>query len=136
MNRKKSREIAMELLFGMTLNKNSIEETMEIFIDNYEDNIKEIDLEYIKGILELVNEKLLEIDEKISSVLENWKLERVSKVNLTILRLSVCELLYVEDIPDKVAINEGIELARRYSDQKSISFINGVLDKVFKKYSN
>jgi transcription antitermination protein NusB len=132
MNRKRSREIAMELLFGMTLSKNTLEETIETFIEDYEMNLKTIDLEYIKGILAKVEENITVIDQKIEEALTNWKIDRVSKVNISILRLAVAEMLYVEDVPEKVAINEAIELTKKYSDEKSVSFVNGVLDKAFK----
>ena len=132
MNRKRSREIAMELLFGMTLSKNTLEETIETFIEDYEMNLKTIDLEYIKGILAKDEENITVIDQKIEEALTNWKIDRVSKVNISILRLAIAEMLYVEDVPEKVAINEAIELTKKYSDEKSVSFVNGVLDKAFK----
>ena len=132
MNRKRSREIAMELLFGVTLSKNTIEETIETFVEDYEMNLNIIDLEYIKEILFKVEENKEVIDKKIEESLNNWKIDRISKVNLSILRLAIGEMLYIEDVPEKVAINEAIELTRKYSDEKSISFVNGVLDKVFK----
>lgn len=132
MNRKKSREIAMELLFGMTLSKNTLEETVEHFIEEYEMKLKTIDVEYIKNILEVVEKNKEIIDEKITVALVNWKLHRISKVNLTILRLAVAEMLYLEDVPEKVAINEALELTKTYSDEKSVAFVNGVLDNTFK----
>ncbi len=132
MNRKRSREIAMELLFGMTLSKNTLEETIETFVEDYEMNLNTIDLEYIKKILFKVEENKEAIDKKIEESLNNWKIDRISKVNLSILRLAIGEMLYIEDVPEKVAINEAIELTRKYSDEKSISFVNGVLDKAFK----
>lgn len=132
MNRKKSREIAMELLFGMTLSKNTLEETIEYFIEDYEMKLGTIDIEYIKNILEVVEKNKETIDEKITSALVNWKLDRISKVNLTILRLAIAEMLYLEDVPEKVAINEALELTKTYSDEKSVSFVNGVLDNAFK----
>lgn len=132
MNRKKSREIAMELLFGMTLSKNTLEETIEYFIEDYEMKLGTIDIEYIKNILEIVEKNKETLDEKITAALVNWKLDRISKVNLTILRLAIAEMLYLEDVPEKVAINEAIELTKTYSDEKSVSFVNGVLDNAFK----
>ena len=132
MNRKRSREIAMELLFGMTLSKNTLEETIETFIEDYEMNLNTIDLEYIKNILEKVNSNLAELDEKIEESLNKWKIDRVSKVNLTILRLALAEIMYCDDVPNAVAINEAIELTRKYSDEKSVAFVNGALDKVVK----
>lgn len=132
MNRKRSREIAMELLFGMTLSKNTLEETIETFIEDYEMKLNTIDLEYIKNILQKVNSNLNVLDEKIEESLNKWKIDRVSKVNLTILRLALAEVMYCDDVPDAVAINEAIEITKKYSDEKSVSFINGVLDKAVK----
>ncbi|WP_300384398.1 transcription antitermination factor NusB [Clostridium sp.] len=132
MNRKKSREIAMELLFGMTLSKNTLEETIETFIEDYEMKLNTIDLEYIKNILEKVSNNLNTLDEKIEESLNKWKIERVSKVNLTILRLALAEIMYCDDVPNAVAINEAIEITKKYSDEKSVAFINGALDKVVK----
>ncbi|WP_160688795.1 transcription antitermination factor NusB [Clostridium sp. C2-6-12] len=130
MNRKLSREKTMELLFGMTLSKDTIEEAIENFIDNYEGNIKEIDLTYVKQALIGIENNKEAIDKVIEENLHNWKLDRISKVNLSILRLSTYELLYDKEIPTNVAINEALEITRRYSDEKSVGFINGVLDKV------
>lgn len=130
MNRKLSREKAMELLFGMTLSKDTVEEAIENFVDNYEGNIKEIDLTYVKKTLIGVENNKEAIDEVIAANLHNWKIDRISKINLTILRLAAYELLYNEEVPKGVAINEALEITRKYSDEKSISFINGVLDKI------
>ena len=130
MNRKLSRDKTMELLFGMTLSKDTIEEALEGFVDNYEGDIKELDLTYIKQALIGIENNREAIDKLIEENLHNWKLERISKVNLSILRLSTYELLYDEEIPRGVAINEALEIARRYSDEKSVGFINGVLDKI------
>lgn len=130
MNRKLSREKSMELLFGMTLNKENVEETLETFIENYEGNIKDIDLTYVKQLLIGVDNKKEEIDEIISNNLHNWKIDRISKVNLSILRLAAYELLYSNEVPKGVAINEALEITRKYSDEKSVSFVNGVLDKI------
>lgn len=130
MNRKLSREKTMELLFGMTLSKDTIEEVVEGFVENYEENIKEIDLTYVKQALIGIEKHKEEIDKAIEVNLHNWKIDRISKVNLSILRLATYELLYDEEVPRNVAINEALEIARRYSDEKSVAFINGVLDKI------
>ena len=132
MKRQKSREKAMELLFSMELSKNSYEETIETFIEDYEMDLKTIDVDYIKNVVKVVTDNLEDIDSRIVNALVNWKLDRVSKVNLTILRLAVGEMLFVDDVPGSVAINEAVELTKKYSDEKSTSFVNGVLDKVLK----
>ncbi|MFL0166809.1 transcription antitermination factor NusB [Clostridium beijerinckii] len=130
MNRKLSREKAMELLFGMTLSKDTMEDVVEAFVENYEGDIKEIDLTYVKQVLIGVNNNKEAIDKVIQDNLHNWKIERISKVNLSILRIATYELLYDKEVPRGVAINEALEITRRYSDEKSVSFINGVLDKI------
>ena len=132
MKRQKSREKAMELLFSIEISKNSYEETIENFIEDYEMDLNTIDVEYIKNVVKVVTDNIEAIDEKIIQSLVNWKLDRVSKVNLTILRLAVGEMMFVEDVPGSVAINEAVELTKKYSDEKSCSFVNGVLDKVLK----
>ncbi|GEP62563.1 MULTISPECIES: transcription antitermination factor NusB [Clostridium] len=130
MNRKLSREKAMELLFGMTLSKDTMEDAVEAFVENYEGDIKEIDLTYVKQVLIGVSNNKEAIDKVIQENLHNWKIERISKVNLSILRIATYELLYDKEVPRGVAINEALEITRRYSDEKSVSFINGVLDKI------
>ncbi|MFQ6881332.1 transcription antitermination factor NusB [Clostridium sp.] len=132
MKRKRSREIAMELLFSMEISKNSYEETIECFVEDYEMDLKTIDLEYIKEVMKSVVDHKEEIDEIIKNSLINWTIDRVSKVNLTIVRLAIAEMLYINDVPEVVAINEAIELTKKYSDYKSVSFVNGALDKAFK----
>ena len=124
MKRKRSREIAMELLFSMEISKNSYEQTIESFIENYEMDLKTIDLEYIKEVMKSVTDYKEEIDEIIKNSLINWTIDRVSKVNLTIVRLAIAEMLYINDVPEVVAINEAIELTKKYSDDKSVSFVN------------
>lgn len=132
MSRKLSREKAMELIFSTMLTKESYNEAIETFVDNYEGNIKEVDLEYITEVLKGVEENKDSIDNLIKENLQKWKIERISKVNLAILRLAVYEMNYVNDVPEKVAINEALEITKRYSDEKSVSFVNGVLDKIYK----
>ena len=130
MNRKLSRDKTMELLFGMTLSKDTTQEAIEGFVENYEGDIKEIDLTYVKQALIGIENNKEAIDKIITENLHNWKLDRVSKVNLSILRLATYELLYDEQVPRAVVINEALEITRRYSDEKSVSFINGVLDNI------
>ena len=133
MSRTKSREKAMGILFGMEISKDTPEEAIEASLDNFEGDIEELDLDYIKEVLEGIENKKAEIDLIIKENLKNWKLERISKVNLTILRLGIYEMNYVEDVPGRVALNEALELGKIYSDQKGVAFINGVLDKVLKE---
>lgn len=132
MSRKVSREKAMELIFSIMLSKDSNEEAVENFVDNYEGDINELDLTYIKRVLAGVTTHTEEIEKEIEKYAENWKIDRISKINLAILKLGIYEMKYFDEVPDRVAINEAIEIAKKYSDQKSVSFINGVLDKILK----
>lgn len=130
MSRKKSREKAMEILFSMSLTKDAPNEAVESFVENYEEDIKELDLDYINNILNGIENNKEEIDALIEANLKNWKLNRISKVNLAILRIAVYEMKNLDDVPERVALNEALELCKRYSDEKSVSFINAVLDKI------
>lgn len=132
MSRKLSREKAMELIFSTMLTKESYDEAIETFVDNYEGNIKDIDLSYITEVLKGVEENKDSIDELIKANLQKWSIDRISKVNLAILRLALYEMKYLSDVPEKVAINEALEITKKYSDEKSVSFINGILDKIYK----
>ena len=119
MSRKDSREKAMEILFSMELTKDNDTEALENFVENYEEDINLLDLDYIKTVLKGVYENKNDIDKIIESNLQNWKLDRISKINLTILRMAIFEMNNLNDVPGKVAINEALELTKKYSDEKS-----------------
>lgn len=132
MNRRKSREIAMKLLFEMSINKENHEYILEIFKENTDLNLKDIDMDYVKKVLNGVEENIKDIDNNIEKYLINWKLYRLSKIDLAILRICTYEIFYEKEIPGKVSVNEGVELAKKYSEEKSFQFINGVLDRMIK----
>jgi len=133
MNRKKSRRVAMELCYSMEISKDEPSLVLENFLENYEEDKTVLDKEYIIKILNAVNENKTSIDAKIEAFLKGWKLSRISKVNLSILRLAISEMLYIDDVPKKVAINEALDVAKEYSDEKSVAFINGILDNIYKE---
>ena len=87
---------------------------------------------YIELLLETVQEHLPEVDRTLKSALDNWRLERLSVMDRSILRLAAAELLYLDEIPPKVSIQEGIHLAEAYGGRDSPRFVNGVLDALFK----
>ncbi|GAA0689454.1 MULTISPECIES: transcription antitermination factor NusB [Clostridium] len=132
MSRKRSREVAMELLFENSIKKEKPEEIIENFLENTEYDIENLDMTYIRDILSGIESNISQIDETIEKYLVKWKLSRISKVNLSILRLATYEILFDDKIPFRVSINEALDLTRRYSDESSVAFVNGVLDKISK----
>lgn len=126
MNRKTAREHAFILLFENVIKSDETFE--EIFTKATEVRGLEVD-DYVKKVFFGVAENEKIIDMKIEECLVGWKKERVSFVAKAILKLSVYELMFMEDIPAKVSINEAIELSKQYDDEKAYVFINGVLNK-------
>ena len=133
MNRRKSREIAMKLLFEAAIKKEGYAEVIEDFKEHTDVDLSDVDMEYITRILMGIQDNLEAVDKHIEKYLINWKLYRLSKVDLSILRIATYEILFEEDIPDKVSVNEGIELAKKFSEEKSANFINGVLGSMIKQ---
>ena len=131
MNRKTIRELAFKFLYEIEVQKDTSKEHMELLFNNNEVEEQEAK-EYITDVINGVKNNLEEIEKIISSNLKKaWSIERTSKVDLALLKLSIYEILYTE-IPFKVAINEVVELAKSYGDDNSPSFINGVLAEVVK----
>lgn len=132
MNRKKSREVAMKLLYEAMINKINYEELIQNFKEDLEEDVKDVDFSYVIRTLKGIEENKNTIDNEIEANLNNWKLSRISKINLSILRLAVYEIKFDDEVPYKVAVNEAIELAKKYSEDKSPAFINGVLGNMAK----
>ncbi|NLM35725.1 MAG: transcription antitermination factor NusB [Clostridiales bacterium] len=130
MNRRLSREEAVKLLYQMSINKYTFDEAIENYFEQYEGNIEEIDMEYVKSLVEGVSSNINKIDSIIEGHLINWKMNRISKINLAILRCSIYEILTDRETAPAVYINEAIEIAKKYSEEKSVAFINGVLDRI------
>ena len=108
------------------------EELPEIEVSDVADSeeISDKDKAYIEAKVAGIRDNLEEIDKAIEQNSNGWKVKRIGKSELAILRLAVYEIRYDEDVPDKVAINEAVELAKSYSDDKAARFINGVLSGV------
>ena len=130
MNRRKSRETTMKLVYEMLIKKESFEEIFEDFKEHTEEDILELDMAYITNTLKGITENIEFLDTTISKYLINWKLDRLSKIDLSILRLAVYEITFEEDIPSIVCVNEAIELAKEYSQDVTGAFINGVLGRL------
>jgi N utilization substance protein B len=132
MNRRKSRELLMKFLFEISINKLSYKEVLENYKMDKNNSVEEIDFDFIKESIDGIEENKEIIDNKIEMNLKNWKINRLSKIDLAILRICTYEFLFNKDIPNNVSINEGIELAKKYSADSSPSFINGVLGNMMK----
>ena len=130
MTRREIREQVFKMLFRVEFyNQEEMSEQIALCEDDA-CSWKEKDKTYIFEKVEKISEKLEEIDAKINEVSEGWKTGRMGKVDLTLIRLAVYEMLYEEDVPAKVAINEAVELAKQYGTDNLPSFVNGVLPKL------
>lgn len=130
MSRIYSREIAITLVFERMVSCDTISETLEKFKEFSERDLDDIDFIYVRKLLEIVDTNKEEIETKIDNYSENRKFSRISKINRAILLVAVAEILFIQDVPDEVAINEAVEIARNYTDYKSCGYINGLLDKI------
>ena len=131
MNRVKIREYVFKLLFCNEFHDaEEMPEQYKLFLDNL-DEVDEDDREYITSRVTDIAHRLDSIDKKINDVSVGWSTDRMSKTDLTIIRLAYYELKIDEDIPEKVAIDQAVELAKKYGSDDSPAFINGVLAKLF-----
>lgn len=124
------RDHIFKLVFEMEFNSaEDMQAQTELYLGGLED-AKEKDLEYIRDKAEQIGRKLSEIDKLINETVKGWKTTRMNKADLSILRLAVYEMRWDDDVPVGVAIDEAVELAKRYSSDDGPSFINGVLAKL------
>ncbi len=129
MSRRELREQIFKLLFRVEFNSaEDMPEQEKLFFED-EDAAQDKDADYIQTKFQKISEKLPEIDALLNEKTEKWDTARMSKVDLTILRLAVYEILFDESVPTGVAINEAVELAKKFGQDASPSFVNGVLAK-------
>ncbi|MFD1360662.1 transcription antitermination factor NusB [Lentibacillus salinarum] len=121
MNRHAAREKALQILFQLDMNDKHPEQAIKDYLESLE-----ID-PYLQVLVEGVSEHKNTIDDTIANHLENWTIDRIASVERTILRIAVYELSWQDDVPQNAAINEAVELAHKYGDDKSGKFVNGVL---------
>lgn len=135
MNRSAAREETFKLLYSIEIQKENLREQTEIYLENAEisdENTKK----YMSEIVEGIESNIKDIENKISENLKkDWKIERISKINLVLLKLAIYEILYTET-PFKVVINEVVELAKKYGDDTSPNFVNGILASIVKESGN
>ncbi len=139
MTRTTAREIAIQIGFAASATGEKLTDMMERFLEKehyeslaqenplYEQYPDDAQLEYIRRLTGLIDEHRDEIDEQIRQHARGWKLHRISRTALAVLRCAMCEILYMEDVPASAAINEAVEIAKGYDSPDTVSFINGVL---------
>lgn len=128
MKRKETREEAVKMAYSMDVNKDFNKNYITEYIEHFE--LKDMDIDYFdKTISDLIN-NMEEIDKYITDNSKDWKITRIAKVDLAVLRVSLSEILYNETIPESVSINEAVEISKKFSNEDSHKFINGILGTV------
>jgi N utilization substance protein B len=123
----------MRLLFQMEIQKEDREGQLALAFEESEKKYTLKDREYIENVVSGVFENVADIDALVERNAKGWKLARIARIDLSILRLCIYEILYRDDIPLNVSINEAVELAKKYGAEDSGSFINGILSNVAPK---
>lgn len=134
MSRKTAREVAMKLAFAKLAGG---EDTYEAVLDKsgIQEEPSAEDIRYAQEVLEGIGEKQKEIDATINDLSIGWRIDRMPKVDLSILRVAIFEMLYRDDIPQSVSINEAVELAKEFGGERSSAYINGMLGTLSKNLS-
>jgi N utilization substance protein B len=129
--RRKAREVAIQVLYAMDVQEINLEGAVDLFWDNFDapEDVRKFSMTLIAGVWN----NLKQIDELISGSSDNWTIGRMSRVDKSILRMAVYELLFCLDIPPKVTLNEAIDLGKVYGSENSGAFINGILDALYVK---
>ena len=123
--------MAFQILYGLNFSQTSDDNFLNRTFSNFTQQDENVTVQTKSFAWELINgvwDSKIELDAVIEKFSQHWRLERIAKIELTILRLALYEMLYRPDVPIKVAINEGIELSKKFGDEKSRSFVNGILD--------
>lgn len=130
--RTKARECALKVLYQIDITKDDYNNCLQDFWRNEKDVDNSI-IEFANQLVRGTTENLQKIDKVIRDYATNWNIERMAVVDRNVLRLATYELLYLEDIPPKVSINEAVDIAKKYGDRDSGKFVNGVLDRISKE---
>ncbi len=127
-----AREHALKILYQLDITKRPIEAVVESYWQAEETKDREI-IAYANLLAQGVAKHIKDIDHKISDYATNWQIKRMAIIDRNVMRIGLFELQHTADIPPKVAINEAVELAKKYGDLESSKFVNGILDKIHKK---
>lgn len=130
--RRRAREATMQALYALEINNGFPQDVLELCDDSFNNSENDI---YTKELFNCVVEKKSWADDLISQCLENWEYGRVAILDKILLRMGVSEIYHIDDVPPKVSISEMVEIAKVYSTEESSSFVNGILDTIYKNYS-
>jgi N utilization substance protein B len=130
--RRKSREMALQMLFQFDMGKQDLEQVRKTFWNERRDLDEKV-RGFADDLFRVAAERQAEIDELVERNAEHWRMDRMAAVDRNVLRCGVAEMLGFSDTPKPVVINEALEIARRFSTPESVTFINGVLDSVAKE---
>jgi transcription antitermination protein NusB len=130
MNRKAAREWLIHTFYQMDLRDEMTEVYFAYAFRNIEGPVSEPSQSYLDAVFKSFMTNKDPIDEAISKHLIDWTIERINKVDLAILRVAVTELMFIEDIPDSVSVKEAVDLSKKYGDEESAGFVNGILGKI------
>lgn len=132
MNKSTIRELTFKLLYSLEIQKSYEDEDIELYFEDIELESNQIKKEIKNDINEIIKNNDSLVEQISNNLKAEWKLERLSKVNIALLKLAIYEMLY-KKVPYKVVINEVVELAKKYGEESSSSFINGVLATIVKE---
>ena len=127
--RRSSRELALKFLYQFELNGGDLDEQIKLFLER--NSSQEDVANFMKELVMALIDKMEEIDEIIQKFSDHWILDRMTVIDRNILRMGACELLFNFSTPPKVVINEAIDIAKKYGNEDSPEFINGILDRVY-----
>ena len=128
--KRQSRIITLQIIYAKELKGSNLEDTCKFMLDKGNPPTEEV-IKFGKQLSNLIFLHTLEADKLIKNRSKNWDLDRISPIDKLILRMAIVEMMYVDEVPHKVSISEGVEIAKKFSTEDSSSFINGILDSVY-----
>lgn len=128
MKRKETREEAVKIAYSMDVNKDFNTDNLTGHIEHFQ--LKDMDIDYLNKTLSNMVSNIEEIDNYIRDNSKDWRINRIAKVDLAVLRIALSEILYDKSIPESVSINEAVEISKKFSNEDSHKFINGILGTV------
>lgn len=131
-SRSRAREQALQILYFIDLTGSAPDEAVGLFRANFES--RDDELEFARDLVFGISSKQKDLDQQIERCSEHWRLSRMPRIDRNILRIGAFELLHRSDIPPSVAMDEAIELAKKYGEERSPAFVNGILDRISREF--